>query len=119
MKKGILIDVNNETVTEITIGDYTEINDKIGSRFFDVVRFNEDNDVYVDDEGLFNEDNKFFSIDENGYPLSGNGVILGIDPDTGESIDTTILIDDLKPLVKFYQRSDEKIIKHLTRIGFL
>ena len=105
MKKCILIDVKNETIEEIFIGEGIEpIYEAIEVDCFDVVGFDEKNDVYVDDNGLLNlsPSSKFFSIEGYHQPLAGNGLIMGIDHESGESIDTTLSVEYVKSIVKFH-----------------
>jgi hypothetical protein len=105
MKKAILINVKNETIEEVVIGEGIEpIYEAIEVDCFDVVGFDEKNDVYVDDNGLLNltPSSKFFSIEGYHQPLAGNGLIMGIDHETGESIDTTLSVDEIKSRVKFH-----------------
>jgi hypothetical protein len=109
MKKGILIDVQNRTITEVEV-----IKDQEGSQLqsmynhikcgiVECVGFNEKNDVWVDEEGLLTltPDSMFFKFE--GYPdfLCGNGLIMGFDNETGESVDTTLTIDEVKSMVEF------------------
>jgi hypothetical protein len=104
MKKGILIDVEKREIKEVEIGDTLQsIYDQIKCDTFDCVQIHEENDVYVDDNGLFNltPHSKFFHYKTYPQPLSGNGLILGIDHETGESIDTTLTIEEVKKNVKF------------------
>ena len=105
MKKAILINVKEETIEEVIIGEGIEpIYEAIEVDCFDVVGFDEKNDVYVDDNGLLNltPSSKFFSIEGYHQPLAGNGLIMGIDHETGESIDTTLSVDEIKSRVKFH-----------------
>jgi hypothetical protein len=43
----------------------------------------------------------FFKFE--GYPdfLCGNGLVMGFDNETGESVDTTLTIDEVKSMVEF------------------
>lgn len=103
MKKAILIDSTNKEIKEVTIGeDYTEISKAIGCQYFDVVHVEGTNYVYVDDEGLMNLSNesRFFKLENYEQPLSGNGLILGVD-DEGNSIDTDLCVEDVRKMVKF------------------
>jgi hypothetical protein len=110
MKKGILIDVHNRTITEVEItkdkndSELQSMYDHIKCEMVECVSFNEKNDVWVNEEGLLNLTpfSMFFKIE--GYPdfLCGNGLILGYDDETGDSSDTTLTIDDVKSKVTFH-----------------
>ena len=85
MKKAILINVKNETIEEIVIGEGIQpIYDAIEVDCFDVVGIDERNTIYVDDNGLLTltPSTKFFSIEGYYQPLAGNGLILGINRNT-------------------------------------
>jgi hypothetical protein len=102
--RAYVIDSTNETVTEATYnGNHTEIY-KLGSfDTFDVVTFNEYGDtVFVDDNGLIIEEYpRFFKIEGTYNPLAGNGVVLGLDRETGDSVDPKISLKELQKLVSF------------------
>ena len=119
MKKGILIDVHNREIKEVVIEDNIDsIYEQIKCDTFDVVQIHEENDVYVDDNGLnnLNERSMFFQYKGCHQPLSGNGLILGIDHESGESIDTTLTIDEVKKNVKFLTLFE---IQLMSRFGVL
>ena len=110
MKKGILIDVHNRTITEVEVtkdtngSELQSMYNHIKCEMVECVSFNEKNDVWVNEEGLLNLTpfSIFFKIE--GYPdfLCGNGLILGYDDETGDSSDTTLTIDDVKSKVTFH-----------------
>lgn len=109
MKKAILIDANNREIKEVSLGDdYKEIYQHIGCEIFDVVRIDENNDVYVDDEGLLklSPESKFFFVEGYPQPLAGNGLVTGIDNNTGETISTSLTVEQLKSKVKFMNMFD-------------
>lgn len=105
MKKGILIDVKNETITEVQVSKGIQgIYDQVKCQTFEVVNLDDHNDIYVDEEGLLGltPDTKFFMIENGLQPIAGNGLVLGFDNETGDSVDTTYDIETLRKSVKFY-----------------
>ena len=98
--KAILIDPFAETVEVVDYsGNWEDIGDLLECRWFDVVRIDDSETLYVDDEGLYAENQRFFTWD--GYkPLAGRGLILGTDEE-GESIDTDMELEDVEKLVTF------------------
>ena len=110
MKKGILIDVQNRTITEVEVtkdsndSELQSMYNHIKCGMVECVSLNDENDVWVDEEGLLTLTpfSMFFKI--GGYPdfLSGNGLILGFNDETGDSSDTTLTIDDVKSKVTFH-----------------
>ena len=117
MKKGILIDVEKREIKEVVIEDTLDsIYEQIKCDTFDCVQIHEENDVYVDDNGLFSLTpySKFFHYKTYPQPICGNGLILGIDHESGESIDTTLTIEEVKKNVKFM---DIYEVQHLSKMG--
>ena len=104
MRKGILIDVKNETIEFVLIEKGIQpIYDVVECGTFEVVNINDSNDIYVDEEGLLylTNETKFFQFGEGRQPIAGNGLILGYNQINGESIDTNITIEEVKDKVKF------------------
>jgi len=104
MKKGILIDVKNETIEFVLIEKGIQpIYEVVECDTFEVVNINDSNDIYVDEEGLLNltNESKFFQFGEGRQPIAGNGLILGYNQINGDSIDTNLTIEEVKDKVKF------------------
>lgn len=86
-------------ITEIEIESWKDITPAIGDecRVFDSVRVDDDNVLYVDDEGLLNgavDRVGVFALRDYPQMLAGRGIIQGIDNDTGESTPCTIPLAD-------------------------
>lgn len=110
--KGILIDVVNQTVTEVVYDGNNSLNEwyrLIGCQMVEVaIDLNGDDDekgnsVMVDEEGLLSLDNdsKFFSFEGAHQPFAGNGLIVGINHNTGDTVDVSVSVDDVKGKIKF------------------
>jgi len=102
--KGILINVKDETITEVEIKKGNVLKDMykhIDCRCVDRVSINDHDDIWVDDEGLLSlqEESKFFSY--SGSVLAGNGLILGVDGE-GNSVSPKITMEEVKTRVKFH-----------------
>ena len=100
--KAILIGVYAEEIIEVEYdGTLQNIYDLIGCKTFDVVRIDNVNSIFVDDEGIL-KDNLYFeySGSENVFKLAGNGLILGVN-DEGNSISPTLTVEDVKNKVNF------------------
>jgi len=109
MVKGYLIDVTKETIEEVLI-EKTErgstlngLYKSIGCTNVECVSINSENDLWVDGEGLLTMSNesKFIELEGFPQPLCGNGVILGFNENNGDSMNTTLTLEQLKSKVKF------------------
>ena len=101
--KAILINVKDQSITEVEHDNTLDnIYDLLNCRTFDVVRIDEVDSIYVDDEGLFVEDQLFFEFggDAQAVRLAGNGLILGVD-DEGNSTRPNITLEEVKGRVGF------------------
>ena len=98
--KAFFIDSLNHTITETTIASWKEIAPKIGCKMFTCVGVEDDDTLYVDDEGLLTQPEAFFLYKGYVQPLAGNAVVLGTD-EQGLSVDPKMTLDDLKKRVTF------------------
>ena len=99
--KAILINPFDETIkeTEYT-GDYREIYHLIDCTTFDVAMVKENNDLYIDDEGLLKDNQRYFRMLDIGANYAGKGLILAHN-DEGESVATTFTLQQVKDMVKW------------------
>jgi hypothetical protein len=99
--RGIKIDTANRTVEVIDFeGDYVEIQKEINVDCFTCVDIDDKNTIFVDDEGMLKE-NDFFMIEGYPEPLAGNGLILAVDYETGETVGTEMEVPEIKFLSRF------------------
>jgi hypothetical protein len=109
MSKAILINPFNKTIEMVDYdfgGSYLQISHLIGTEecvkpLFCAVDIDETNTVYIDDEGLYRETQAYFMWEGYHQPLQGKGLILGTDYEDGESIPTTLSLDEVKEQVSF------------------
>lgn len=114
MKKGILIDVKNKTITQVEVIENEEgsqlpsIYGHLECSTFQIVNIDEKNDVYVDEEGLMTMTAESGAFQMVGYPepIVGNGLIMGYDDETGDSVDTTLSVEEVIGKVKFMSGFD-------------
>jgi len=100
--KAILIDVKTQEIKEVEHDDTLQnIYDLIDCRAFDLVRIDDVNSIFVDDEGIL-KDNLYFeySVSDRVFQLAGNGVVLGVD-NKGNSISATLTVEDVEGKVNF------------------
>lgn len=109
--RGILINVYCRSISEVDVPgkSYKEITALIGCDLFAVAgNFNEHNDLidslYVDDEGLCKPGIPLFTfrhVDFRNQQFAGNGLILGINLQDGESISARADIFDVASMVEW------------------
>ena len=100
--KAILIDVKTQEIKEVEHDNTLQnIYDLIDCRAFDLVRIDDVNSIFVDDEGIL-KDNLYFEYSGSGrvFQLAGNGLILGVD-DEGDSVEPTLTVEDVEGKVNF------------------
>jgi hypothetical protein len=103
MKKALKIDVVNQTVTNITIDEISDIYKEIGNHcnlFCCPVEFENGDTLFADDESLLRQNVEGCFLMHNwSYAIVGNAIILGTDED-GESVDCkSSLMDVYKEII--------------------
>ena len=109
MHKAILIKPSELLVTNIEVGEhYTEIQNTIGCRCFTMIRIDEKNVAYLDDEGLINGTEFGTKFNDDIYPqtLAGNILIIG-DDGMGGSCDTTATLKSVQQMISHFVRLSE------------
>lgn len=103
--KAILIDVTQRIIKEVEIdGDnnqqiYALLGE--GTELMEgAVRLDDNDIVYVDEEGLMNPKTGAFSFGDT-HPFMGNGLVCGGD-DEGGSADVKMTIEEVRAKVRFY-----------------
>lgn len=111
--KAILIDVENKTVTDVEYDGTKTLQEWYRLLKCDIVvvatdiptKYNDKiNSVMVDEEGLLsvNDNSMWFIFKEAHQPFVGNGLIVGLDDNSGETIDVIdITADDVRDKVIF------------------
>lgn len=99
--KAIHIDAENREIKEIEVKDYKDMQKAVGGLITMAHDPNDKNTIYVDDEGLLKGYDYFFSYEGAHQEFAGNGIIVGINYDTGESTDCSLSIDEVKNRVEF------------------
>ena len=109
MSKGILIDTKNRTITEVEVvrneegSQLPSIYGHLNCSTFEMVQYDNVNDVYVDEEGLLyvTDETTFFKMKNYPQPRAGNGLIMGFDEETGENGSTNLTIEEVKERITF------------------
>jgi len=106
----IFIDAENNRVTIEKIRNSNDII-KLGKYdIFTCVRIDKNDCIYVDDEGLINGTKYgFFFNDE---PLFGNGIILGVNINTGDTLPAKHTIEEIAPMIRCFRKVNGMLIRN-------
>jgi hypothetical protein len=114
--KAILINVHDETVQQVEVDDKNVLKSWYKLLICSMVQvghyFNEKDSIMCDEEGLFtmNEDSKFFTVKGGHQPFIGNGLVVGVNPMNGESVDPCISVEEVRAYVKFHTMSEVRVM---------
>jgi hypothetical protein len=98
--KAILVDAQNQTVTNVAIkNNLKSFYDTIGCNLVEYYNIDEENDFILDEEGNYKENQSFFAYGE--YVFAGNVLIAGFDAQTGNTISTTLKLEDVIKNIAF------------------
>ena len=105
-KKVIIIDPFIQTVTQGRYDNYKDLYKMGKFDTFDIVMVDKNsdtdkgNDLVLDDEGLLKENQRYFTFVGVGT-FAGRGILLGSDHATGDSVDTSWKLEQVKRAVSF------------------
>lgn len=114
--KAIRIDSANRRFHEVEIeqNNIDDINSHLGSSLFDIVRLDNGDVIFVDDEGILtaNVGDPFFATKRFRQALVGNGLVVGTNPKNGDSVDPLTTIEWLEDNVYFgtLVEADHKLV---------
>jgi hypothetical protein len=102
MQKAILIDPYKREITDVSVNDWRDIQSLLQCSIFSGAGYTEDGDaLYCNDEGLFDESAYVFMPDyimANDGLIAGRVLVLGFDPNTGDSKDSVLSADDVRDI---------------------
>ena len=102
--KAIQINSTKRTITAIEVSGLESMQAVVGGdiEVATEIKHNDKwNTFYCNEEGLSLNVRDWFIVQDAHQPFKGNGLIVGFDPDSGESIDTNLTVEDVKKVVKF------------------
>ena len=110
-KKAILINAQQGIISQVEVGEYTDIYKHCGYETFTCVGLPQEKEtLYVDDEGLINGTDFGFSIEGYQDPLFGNGLILG-SRSNGDSKDTDLTLEEVANSVRCFRKVGRMLIR--------
>jgi hypothetical protein len=104
--KAIFIDVTNRKFENVSFNSFDEIYKIIGNdcdTFAAPIIFENNDAIFIDDEGFFHDVPGGFIMEGWSYPLVGNGLIIGGD-DEGNSKDVTYTIEWCEENIDFVSK---------------
>lgn len=100
--KAILIDTVNRTVTEVDAKGLQDYYRLLNCDMVEVATHLGNEDVlYVDEEGLFKQDTRWFKFKGGSQPYKGNGIVVGTNVRTGNTIACKSDLETIKRCVEF------------------
>jgi hypothetical protein len=98
--KAIIIDSKKQEIRETEIdGKLAGLQAAVGG-YIELVRLEDEQDLYVNEEGLLHGEQKFFFYHGAHQPFAGNGIICGHD-DEGNTTGTSMQVEAVRARVKF------------------
>ena len=114
--KAILIDVKNNEVKEVNVDEKEILRDwykHIGCELVEqAIQINDKGDtIMVDEEGLLsvNNNTRFFNFEGGHQPFAGNGLIVGTNLETGDSVDVTVTVDEVRDKITFLSLNNSQL----------
>ena len=105
--KAILINPFNQTITEVEYsGNFKEIYKLIDCSTFDCINIDDNNTLFVDDEGLLQQNRYFYWKDYTN--LAGKALIIGVDYQTGEDCETSWSLQEVENMVEWLPEVHEE-----------
>ena len=102
--KAILIDVYNRTITEVNVEGLKGLQNCVGG-YIETAHHDGDNDIFVNEEGLFLPNRCWFNYEGGHQPFSGNGIMVGSNYD-GDTVDCTMTVEEVTKKVKFLTEAE-------------
>ena len=115
--RAIKINVENQTLEYVEVEGINTYYEQIGnecSTFACPVTFDNNDGLFVDDEGLFHKNIGAFYMKDWSSPIVGNALIIGCD-DEGESVDCKTTIEDLKGKIKFIPHYENSLTHYFSQ----
>jgi hypothetical protein len=110
--KGILIDAVNQEIKEVTFSTPDEMRNLIGCELFEVITYkNMGVHIFVDEEGMLkiNKDSGAFMVSGWHHLIVGNGLCVGLNEETGQTIDCPVGVEEIENLVEFYDVTERMV----------
>ena len=112
------INTENQTITEIDCNGLADEQAVVGGNIESAHRLENDVDrIMVNEDGLFtlSQDTGWFFVDGAFNPFKGNGVLVGVNEDTGDTVDAQVSLEDLRAQVRFMSALEVSVMAQARR----
>ena len=112
------INTENQTITETDSNGLADEQAAVGGNIESAHYFENGVDrIMVNEDGLFSlpQDTGWFFVDGAFNPFKGNGIVVGVDENTGDTIDAKISLEDLKGQVRFMSAFEVTVMAQARR----
>ena len=102
--RAIKINPETRTITEVDCNGLADEQSIVGGNIESAHYFDNGVDrIMVNESGLYSlpADSAWFIVEGAFNPFKGNGVVVGVDENTGDTVDAKISLEDLKSKVRF------------------
>ena len=114
--RGLLIDPSNMSITEVNYdGNWKTIKDHIGNGctiFECPINLDNGDSFYTDEEGLYHDNIGGLHRHDWRFPLVGRILVLGLDKETGDTIDAVSTIEELASEHNLICKNDPGLIQY-------
>ena len=107
--RAIKINSETRTITEVDCNGLADEQSIVGGDIEPAYYFDNGVDsIMVNGDGLFTlpQDTGWFIVEGAYNPFKGNGVLVGVDENTGATVDAQISLEDLKSKVRFLTHAE-------------
>lgn len=106
--KAVLVDPYTQTVENVEVNDYRDINKHLQCNVFCSGGYDEGGDaIYVNDEGMYTENMFVYMPEVYPQPYAGRVLFLGLDHRNGESQDAWLDAEDVSDMDYKFMTRDE------------
>lgn len=106
--RAYLINPEVKEITEVDYtGNYKNIYEHIQADMFEGIPVEATGDtIFVDEEGLLKPQEHFFKLSTYHQPVAGRGLVLGLEPESGDSCEPKCTIEYLEENIAFMSLAD-------------
>ncbi len=112
------INAETQTITETECNGLADEQAAVGGNIESAHYFENGTDrIMVNEDGLYSlpQDTGWFFVEGAFNPFKGNGIVVGVNEDTGETIDAQTSLEELKSKIKFMSAMEVSLMAKARR----